>query len=372
MRYYLIVGEASGDLHAANLMAAIRQKDSAAEFRFFGGDKMQAQGGELAKHYREMAFMGFVEVLFNLRKIAGFLKYAKKDVLDWKPDVLILVDYAGFNLRMAAYAKKNSIRTVYYISPKLWAWNTKRVEKVKRSVDKMLLILPFEKEFYEQHGYLNAEYVGNPLMDELAAFQPDPQFLAEYRLSDKPIIALLPGSRKQEIEKLLPVMVEGVRAFSKTHHIVVAGVPHFDRWVYKKAADGFYTIIYNNTYNIVTNAAVGVVASGTAALETALLRMPQVVCYKASPLTIAIARMVIKIKYISLANLILDKLIFKELIQQDCTPERIEEELERLLKDAEYRSQQLSDYEAVAEKTGGPGASERAAASIVNFVNSKE
>lgn len=366
MKYYLIAGEASGDLHGSNLMQALKQQDTQANFRFFGGDLMQAQGGYLSKHYQEMAFMGFVEVLFNVRRIFANINQCKADILDYQPDVLVLIDFPGFNLRVAEFAKAQGIKVVYYISPKVWAWNTKRVEKIKRVVDKLLLILPFEVDFYRSHQY-EAEYVGNPLMDAISAHQINAAFRHDNQLSDKPIIALLPGSRKQEITRLLPVMIGAAKEFPD-YQIVVAGAPSFPKDYYAPYLQGDEVLVVNQTYDLLGNAVGAMVTSGTATLETALFKVPQVVCYKGHPLTIAIGRMLIKLRFISLVNLIMDKAVVQELIQHDCTAENIKQHLTRILPGGSAHQQLMKEYQVVAEKVGTAGASARAAGSIIQFI----
>ncbi|QQL48332.1 lipid-A-disaccharide synthase [Mucilaginibacter ginkgonis] len=368
MKYYLVAGEASGDLHGANLMKELKLIDREAEFRFFGGDLMQAQGGILVKHYAEMAYMGVVEVVMNIRTIAKNMAACKKDISNWQPDVVILIDFPGFNLKIAEFAKNNGLLTCFYISPKVWAWNQKRVLKIKRVVDHLFCILPFEVDFYKSWG-MEVDYVGNPLLDAIAAFTPDQTFLPKYKLEEKPMVALLPGSRKQEIVRLLPVMLSVVDKLP-AYQFVVAGAPSFDAAYY----DQFFSvtklpIIFNATYDLLVNAQAAIVASGTATLETALFDVPQVVVYKASPLFIGLARIFVKLNYISLVNLIMDKLVVKELIQEDCDTIHISAELDRLLKDQTYRSAMLANYDELDLKMGEPGASAKTAGLIVKYVN---
>lgn len=370
MKYYLIAGEASGDLHGANLMKALNERDLQAEFRFFGGDLMVAEGGTLVKHYADMAFMGFYEVVANLQTILKNLKFCKQDVISWQPDVLILIDFPGFNLKIAEFAKGNNLLVCYYISPKVWAWNQKRVLKIKRVVDHMFCILPFEVDFYKEWG-MEVDYVGNPLLDAIAAFKPDPAFCENNQLAGTRIIALLPGSRKQEISYLLPVMLKAADEFEGCR-FVVAGAPSFDASFYKQfLRQRDIPVLFDQTYNILQNATAAVVASGTATLEAALFNVPQVVVYKGNSISIAIARMVVKIKYISLVNLIMDKAVVKELIQQDCTPKNIAGELDLVVNDARYRNAMLSNYDKLDEKMGTPGASAKTAALIVKYASKK-
>jgi lipid-A-disaccharide synthase len=368
MKYYLVAGEASGDLHGANLMKALKELDGQADFRFFGGDLMQAEGGTLVKHYADMAFMGFVEVVFNLNTILKNLKLCKQDILAYKPNVLILIDFPGFNLKIAEFAKAQGLLVCYYISPKVWAWNQKRVLKIKRMVDHLFCILPFEVAFYKSWG-MEIDYVGNPLLDAVDAFKPDNDFIKNNNLTGKKIIALLPGSRKQEISRLLPQML-GVTEKFPNHQFVIAGAPSFNIDYYNQYLGGkAVPVIFNATYDILANAEAAVVASGTATLETALFDVPQVVVYKGNVLTISIARMLISIKFISLVNLIMDAAVVKELIQQDCTSAKIADELDNLLNNANYRQVMLSNYDVLDEKMGTPGASAKTAGLIVKYAS---
>jgi lipid-A-disaccharide synthase len=367
MKYYLVAGEASGDLHGSNLMKAILREDPKADFRYFGGDKMEAVGGTLVKHYADMAFMGFTEVILNLRTILKNMKSCKADLLAYRPDVLVLVDFPGFNLKIAAFAKQHGIKVCYYISPKVWAWNQKRVLKIKKVVDKMFCILPFEVDFYRGWG-MEVDYVGNPLLDELEAFEPDSSFRSKYDLGADKVIALLPGSRKQEIERLLPEMLGVVDELPECQ-FVVAGAPGFGPEYYNQfIRKDNITLIFGDTYNLLHVATAAVVASGTATLETALFRVPQVVVYKGGAISVAIARMLVNIKFISLVNLIMDKAVVKELIQEDCSPRNIFFHLAPLLQEqsAERRSM-LDDYQTLSEKMGTAGASERTAREIVKL-----
>ncbi len=370
MKYYLVAGEASGDLHGANLMKALKEKDPRAEFRFFGGDLMLAEGGELAKHYSEMAFMGFVEVVANLRTIAKNLKACKNDIAARKPDVLVLIDFPGFNLKIAEFAKANGIMVCYYISPKVWAWNQKRVLKIKRIVDHLFCILPFEIDFYKEWG-MQVDYVGNPLLDAVAAFKPDADFYQKNQLNDKKIIALLPGSRKQEISRLLPDMIAVAEKWPD-YQFIVAGAPTFDAAYYDQfTKDSGIQVLFNSTYDLLNCAHAAIVASGTANLETALFNVPQIVVYKGNPISITIARALVKIRFISLVNLIMDDSVVKELIQQDCTPQKISAELELILHDKAYRDQMLNNYKKLHEKMGSPGASEKTAGLIIKYATKK-
>ncbi|UZX28321.1 lipid-A-disaccharide synthase [Riemerella anatipestifer] len=366
MKYYIIAGEASGDLHGSNLMKALKQKDPNATFRFWGGDLMEQQGGTLVKHYRDLAFMGFVEVIQNLGTILRNIKFCKEDIRNFCPDVLILVDYPGFNLRIAKFAKKLGIKVVYYISPQLWAWKESRVNIIKKYVDKMLVILPFEKDFYKKHQ-IGAHFVGHPLLDALSDLPPiDIQTLKkEHQLSDKKIIALLPGSREQEVKKMLSIMLS-VRSEFKDYQFVIAGAPSLPKSFYESYVDKEVSFISNKTYDLLRCSDAALVTSGTATLETALLEVPEVVCYRGSKISYEIAKRLIKhIKYISLVNLIMDKEVVKELIQDELNTPNLVKELKLILN--ENRASLLSDYKILKEKLGGKGASEKAAEIITKI-----
>jgi lipid-A-disaccharide synthase len=374
LKYYLIAGEASGDLHASNLMKAIKQKDEKAQFRYWGGDLMQRQGGALVKHIRDLAFMGFVEVLFNLVTILKNLTFCKKDILAWKPDVVILVDYPGFNLRIADFLHKKGIKVVYYISPQVWAWKQGRVKKIKKVVDKMLVILPFEKDFYSRFG-MDVDFVGHPLLDALnqEKHQTRENFIQKNGLEDKPVIALLPGSRKQEVDKMLSVMLQTVRAF-RNYQVIVCGVDTLGRPFYRDilekngfSEESFVKVLFGQTHEVLYHARAAAVTSGTATLETALIGTPEVVCYKGGKISYEIAKRVIKVKYISLVNLIMDKPVVKELIQDEFEEEHLKAELDRLVSDEPYRQRIIQDYEMLRVKLGSRGASEKAADRIVKF-----
>jgi lipid-A-disaccharide synthase len=366
MKYYLVAGEASGDLHGANLMKALKERDPQAEFRFFGGDLMLAGGGTLVKHFANMAFMGFFEVAANLSTILKNLKFCKDDIAAWHPDVLILIDFPGFNLKIAEFAKNNKLLVCYYISPKVWAWNQKRVLRIKRIVDHLFCILPFEVDFYKKWG-MKVDYVGNPLLDAIADFKPDPDFFKNHQVPDKKIIALLPGSRKQEISRLLPEMI-GVMDSFPDRQFIIAGAPSFNVEYYQQFfGDKKIPVLFNATYDLLNNAEAAIVASGTATLETALFNVPQVVVYKGHPISIGIARMVVTIKFISLVNLIMDNGIVKELIQQDCNPQTITAELNAILNDKSYRNNMLANYDQLDERMGKPGASGKTAELIIKY-----
>lgn len=367
MKYYLIAGEASGDLHASNLMQAIKDKDESAEFRFFGGDLMQQVGGTLVKHYRELAFMGFVPVLLNLKTILRNLEICKKDIVQFAPDVVILVDYPGFNLKIAKYIKLNtSIPVTYYISPKIWAWKEYRIKSFKKYVDQMLCILPFEVEFYKKHNY-PVSYVGNPTVDAIEnrkdSNQTFQEFIKLHKLEDKPIIAILAGSRKQEIEDNLPSMLKAIEVF-KSHQIVIAGAPGIDKDFYDKSLDKKdATLIFGQTYNILAQANIALVTSGTATLEAALLNVPQVVCYK-TPVPKLVYwgfKNLLHTPYISLVNLIADKEVVSELFAKFFTVENIHDETEKLLFDSEYRHNMINEYQKIQKILGSENVSNKAA-----------
>ncbi|HEX7367705.1 MAG TPA: lipid-A-disaccharide synthase [Pelobium sp.] len=367
MKYYLIAGEASGDLHGSNLMKTLKKVDPAPKFRFYGGDLMKAQGGNLVKHYAEMAFMGFLEVALNLRTILKNLKACKEDILSHRPDVLVLIDFPGFNLKIAKFAKAQGIKVYYYISPKVWAWNQKRVLKIKRDVDQMFCILPFEVDFYHNWG-MEVDYVGNPLLDAKEEFVANPNFKKDHNLSDSPIVALLPGSRKQELNYILPAMLSVINSFPN-HQFVIAGAPSFTEDFYKKYTEGLnIPIVFNATYDLLNLAEAALVASGTATLETALFKVPQVVLYKGSSISIGIARMLVKIKFISLVNLIMDCKTVTELIQEDCNITMISKELNDIL-NTPKRKEMLEKYEVLADKMGSAGASEKTAKLIYKYLS---
>ncbi len=371
MKYYLIAGEASGDLHGANLMKALKAQDPAAEFRFFGGDLMQAQGGVCDKHYSEMAFMGFVEVLANLRTIAKNLKLAKASVKAYHPDALILIDFPGFNLKIAEFAKAEGIPVHYYISPKVWAWNQKRVLKIKRVVDHLYCILPFEVDFYKSWG-MEVDYVGNPLMDAIAAYRFNPDFRKSHELDHRPILTLLPGSRKMELKHVFPAMLESADRFPE-YQVVIAGAPNFTPDDYAPyLADRKLPIVFNATYDLLKNAQAALVTSGTATLETALLNCPQVVLYRGNSISVFIARLLVKIRFISLVNLIMDREVVKELIQEAAQPDQIADELNAIINNSASREQLLQDYKELAQKVGPAGASERTAALIQKYLRKSD
>lgn len=373
MKYFLVAGEASGDLHASNLMAALKKTDLEAEFCFFGGDLMQAQGGTLLKHYRELAFMGLIPVLLNLRTILRNMKFCNKAIVEYKPDVVILIDYPGFNLQVAKYVKQHtSIPVYYYISPKVWAWKEYRVKSFKKYVDEMLCILPFEVNFFKKHNY-RVNYVGNPTVDAVAAYRNENQtdtqelFIEENKLDQKPIIALLAGSRKQEIKNNLPPMLESIKSFAN-YQPIIAGAPGIDPHYYKQfIGEHNCKIVFAQTYRLLTYSDVALVTSGTATLETALFRVPQVVCYKTSlaRLSYWFFKNILKTPFISLVNLIADKEVVKELFAVFFSTENIQAETDRLLNNKSYRTNMLTNYDHIIKVLGDAGASGKAAKIIV-------
>lgn len=374
MKYYIIAGEASGDLHGANLIASLRKKDSYAKIRAWGGNLMKKQGATLVKHYRDLAFMGFVEVLLHARTILKNLSFCKKDILKFKPDAIILIDYPGFNMKIAKFAHEHNIKVYYYISPQVWAWKKRRVYTIKEVVDKMLVILPFEKDFYDEYR-VDAHYVGHPLLDELSRVKHinRSNFARQNKLDPKKeIIALLPGSRKQEVTRMLEVMLKVINKFP-SYQFVIGCAPSLSEDFYRSLVKENENVhlVFNKTYQLLQVASAALVTSGTATLETALFYVPEVVCYKGNKLSYLIAKKLIKVKYISLVNLIMDKPVLKELIQNDLTPDNIVKELKYLLTNHEKQRQLLDDYEDLRCKLGNAGASNNAAAIIVNDLKKK-
>ena len=371
MTYYLIAGERSGDLHGANLIRAIRQHDPDARCRGYGGEQMEAAGAQLVQHYRKMAFMGFLEVAKNLGTIRQIMRECQADLLAHRPDVLILIDYAGFNLRMARFAKKNGIRVFYYISPKVWAWNPGRARNIKASVDRLFTIMPFETEFFAKYNYA-VEYVGNPLLDALADFRPNPDFNEKVGLDERPVVALLPGSRRQEIMAMLPVMLASTRRFPVCQ-FVVGTVSNLPDALYNSIMADYPDVrrVSDSAYDLLHIATAALVTSGTATLETALFRVPQVVCYKTARWYYEIGKRILTVPFLSLVNLIAGRAVVPELIY-DCTPERISDELQSILPGGANRNAQLSGYAEVRQKMGEPGASERAGRAMVAELQSLE
>jgi lipid-A-disaccharide synthase len=368
MKYYIIAGEASGDLHGSNLMKSLLMQDTEANIRFWGGDLMTAVGGTCVVHYKDRSFMGFAEVIMNLRKILGLIAYCKKDISEFQPDVIIFIDNSGFNLRIAKWAKLQGFRTHYYISPQVWASRAGRVKKIKRDIDEMYVILPFEKAFYANHGF-EVHFVGHPLIDGIVERKQVDEnlFRKEYELGTKPIIALLPGSRKQEISKMLSIMLKMVDHF-EDYKFVIAGAPSQDYEFYKtfiKNRD--VAFISNKTYDLLSISFAALVTSGTATLETALFKVPQVVCYKANFISYHIAKRIITLKFISLVNLIMDREVVKELIQGDFNEKQLKKELKAIL-DAERRETLFLDYYELEKKLGGRGASDKTAKLIYSAI----
>ncbi len=369
MKYYIIAGEASGDLHGSNLMKELIVQDATAEIRFWGGDLMQNVGGTLVKHYRELAFMGFAEVILNLKTIFNNIKICKLDIQKFHPDVIIFIDYPGFNMRIAKWAKLKGIKTHYYISPQIWAWKESRIAAIKRDFDKLFVILPFEKNFYEKKHHFAVEFVGHPLIDAIHNRNKiDAKlFRIENSLDDKPIIAILPGSRKQEISKMLTLMLSVVEDFNE-YQFVIAGAPSQEYEFYKPFIRGKnIKFVANKTYDLLDNSYAALVTSGTATLETALFKVPEVVCYKGSWVSYQIAKRIITLKYISLVNLIMDEEVVKELIQNQCNKKRIKTELNKIL-DSNYRKILLEKYDVLEQRLGGIGASKKTAMLIVEDI----
>ena len=378
MKYYLIVGEASGDLHASNLMRALKELDAEASFRFFGGDLMSGVGGTRVKHYKELAYMGFIPVLLHLRTIFKNMDLCKKDIVDWNPDVVILVDYPGFNLKIAEYIKKHTdIPIYYYISPKIWAWKEYRIKNIKRDVDELFSILPFEVDFFKGHQY-PIHYVGNPCVDAVDAYQKNHaesfgEFVASNSLSDKPIIALLAGSRKQEIKDNLPMMLEAAKPFVDKYQLVLAGAPGIDPAYYQLYVGSTVPvkIIFGQTYRLLQQAKAALVTSGTATLETALFRVPQTVCYytPVGKLISFLRRHILKVKYISLVNLVANKEVVRELVADTMTVANVRSELNALLNDETYRGQMLKEYDRMIKILGPAGASHQAASKMIELLS---
>jgi len=382
MRYYIIAGEASGDLHGSNLIKELRKLDRHANIRGWGGDMMQQAGAQIVKHYRELAFMGFAEVVKNLPTIFQNLKFCKEDITQFTPDAVIFIDYPGFNLRVAKWAKQQNFKTIYYISPQVWAWKENRVKLIKKSIDKMLVILPFEKEFYKKWGY-DVEYVGHPLVQVAEEFKVKRREAgggsesivqsseSGVRTPDSQLIALLPGSRKQEILKKLPVMLEASMSFPE-YQFVVAKAPGQEDVFYETLSKGYPNVssVANQTYDLLSRAKAACVTSGTATLETALFEVPEVVCYKGSSISYQIAKRLIKVKFISLVNLIMDKLVVKELIQDDFNVENLRKELNKILSDSQTQQQLQKDYADLKTLLSkGGNASANAAKSIFDFLS---
>jgi lipid-A-disaccharide synthase len=368
MKYYVIAGEASGDLHGGNLIKELKKLDANANIRCWGGDKMKDAGGELVKHYRELAFMGFAEVVKNLGTILQNLKFCKQDILQFTPDALILIDYPGFNLRIAKWAKEQGLKVIYYISPQVWAWKENRVKQMKENIDKMIIIIPFEKDYFKNKWNWDVEYVGHPLAQVVGGEMSN---VKRERFSQKQIVALLPGSRKQEIAKKLPIMVEVSKSFPD-YQFIVAEAPSVENEFYQQFTKNYSNVsaVKNQTYGLLMQAKAALVTSGTATLETALFGVPQVVCYKGSPISYEIAKRVIKVKYIAMVNLIMNKPVVKELIQKDLTIDNLRHELHELLTNDSRIAQIKKDYADLRNVLSkGGNASANAARSIVNFLS---
>ena len=371
MKYYIIAGEASGDLHGSNLMKGIKAADSEASFRVWGGELMEEQGGDLVRHYKETAVMGFAEVIASIVKISSNISYCKRDLLNYKPDLLILIDYPGFNFRIARFAKRHNIRVFFYISPKVWAWKESRIKYLKRDIDRLFIIFPFEIEYFKKHG-VKAIYNGNPLIDSINSSkchaETESQFRARIGIDDKPIIALLAGSRTMEIKFLMPKMVQLEKEFPE-HNFLLAGAPSTTEESYSKYLQGTnIRLLFGETYSILKHSKATVLSSGTASLEAALLGTPQVVCYGGNEISFQIAKMLVKVKYVSLVNLILNEPLVKELLQHDCTPAKIRAELKSLM-NPKRRDKIFHKYEKIKEMLGGEGASQRVAHSMINEYN---
>lgn len=367
MKYYIIAGEASGDLHGSNLIKELKNIDESADIRCWGGDKMQQQGCILVKHYKDLAFMGFIEVALNLKTILSNISFCKKDILSYNPDVLVLIDYPGFNLRIAKWAKSKKIKVVYYISPQVWAWKESRVKSMKKSIDKMLVILPFEKEYYKEKWNWNVIYVGHPLVKIIDDYQ---QSSFEKLPYNHPIVALLPGSRTQEIAVKLPVMLETTKAFPDCT-FVIANAPGQEDSFYEKYTQEYKNVysVRDDTYKLLTNADAALVTSGTATLETALFEVPEVVCYKGNYISYQIAKRLIKIKYISLVNLIMGKMVVREIIQEELNAQNLITELNDLLHSEKRKAQLKKDYKLLKEKLStGQNPSTLAAKEIISLI----
>lgn len=365
MKYYIIAGEASGDLHGSNLIKELQKLDSNADIRCWGGDKMEATGATLVKHYKELAFMGFAEVIKNLPAILQNFKFCKTDIASFNPDIIIFIDYPGFNLRMAKWAKENNYKTVFYISPQVWAWKESRVKDIKKHIDKMIVILPFEKEFYKKWNY-EVEYVGHPLVEVIENFKKQH---AEIQVSEN-TIALLPGSRKQEINTKLPVMLEASKNFPN-HQFIIAKAPSIEDDFYENFIKDYANVklITNETYSLLMKSVAALVTSGTATLETALFEVPEIICYKAVNISYQIAKRLVKLKFICLVNLIMNKEVVKELIQNNLTPDKITAELKKILFDADKREKMKEDYLQLKKLLSeGGNASKNAAESIYSFM----
>ena len=368
MKYYIISGEASGDLHGSNLMKAIYRHDPQAEVRFWGGDLMQSVGGTMVKHIRDLAIMGIVEVVAHLRTVLANIRLCKQDILAYNPDAVIFIDYPGFNLRIAKFTHSHGFKNFYYISPQVWAWKKGRIKTMRRVLDKMFVILPFEKPFYDKYGVENVEYVGHPLLDAVANFNEGhtaDEFRRQHNLDDRPIIALMPGSRKMELRKMMPTMAD-LASRHPEYNFVIAGMTLLGDSFYKPfLTSENVTLVYNQTYLLLQSAFAGVITSGTATLEAALFHLPQVVCYRANALTVAFAKRFAKVEYISLVNLIANKPVVRELIQEDLNKNTLETEFSKITKDKNNRMTMVAEYENIEKMLGSQGVSDKAVLSIL-------
>ena len=375
MKYYIIAGEASGDLHGANLIKNLKRFDPDSQFRVWGGDKMKAAGGELVKHYKNHAFMGIVPVIKNLSTIRQNLKYVVEDITSFMPDALILIDYSGFNLRVAKRVRSIGFRIFYYISPQVWAWRQNRVHAIKKLTDKVFTILPFEKEFYRKYG-IDVEYVGHPLLDSIKEFRDgftisDEGFRIKNELSSKPIVALIPGSRKQELLAQLPIMLGTISNFTD-YQFVIAGMSSIKPEIYEQCRKGYeVSLILDQTYELLSFSEAAIVTSGTATLEAALFNIPEIVCYRAGTLSYLLVKNLVKIQFISMVNLIVGRMVVKELVQNDLTVDKVTEELRLLLADQSYHEKMMDGYAELKNKMGGPGASHRTAQGMYDLLTNQ-
>ncbi|MEO8474474.1 MAG: lipid-A-disaccharide synthase [Chryseolinea sp.] len=359
MKYYLVAGERSGDLHAGNLVHELRALDPSGEFRGFGGDHMKSEGVVLTVHYVDLAFMGFVEVVTNLNKINKYIRLCRSDIEGFQPDIIILIDYGGFNAQIARFAKRKKFRVDYYIPPKYWAWWEGRARGLKRHVDNLYVILPFEKEFFKKFNW-NAQYVGNPVLDAVKAHDPDPAFLEKFKLT-KPFVALLPGSRKQELSRILPLLLEVTKRFSG-RHFAIAAVSNLPPSMYEEIGkQPNVTLVFEDTYNLLTHASAAIVTSGTATLETALFRVPQIVVYKANAVSYFLGKLLVRVPFISLVNLIAGREVVKEMLQSAANPQSVSQELEKILVNASYRELMLEGYGDIIKQLDNGSASKNTA-----------
>jgi lipid-A-disaccharide synthase len=370
MKYFIVTGEKSGDLHASNLAKEIFAVDPEAEIQAWGGEKLAKAGATILQDYRDLAFMGFIEVIRHLPKIYQLFNVIKKQIGDFQPDVIVLVDYGGFNMKVARWGHENNFKVSYYIPPKVWAWNQSRAKKIKKYLDLVMVIFPFESEFFKKYS-LNAPFVGNPLFDEIAEFKPNPDFIGQNKLDSRPIIALLPGSRKQEIQNMVGVMNQLTSKYPDCQ-FVVAALKELDISIYSGFISDNFKLVFDDTYNLLSHAKAAIVTSGTATLETALFEVPQVVVYKTAKLTYAIAKRLIKVDYISLVNLIAQKEVVVELIQEDYNVVNLEKHLNLILQDTKFKENQLIEYQNIRKKLGSVGASKNAAQLVYNLTKSKK